>query len=230
MGLDKKLVFFDMEGTIYRKAVESTHGIAPSAWTLLAQNLGEEAYRIEEESKLKWNRGEYNGYVEWLQDTIKIHRDYGLKKSFFDMVMNSVKFHSGAHETFEVLRNRGYATGLITGGFKAQADKAQIELGIDHSFAACEYFWQGEELVGWNLLPVDYEGKVEFMKLICNEHGVDPKQCGFVGDGPNDVPLAQAVGTSVSFNAVPELEAVVTHVVRQQKGKEDFRAILKYFK
>ncbi|MBI2671865.1 hypothetical protein HYX16_02935, partial [Candidatus Woesearchaeota archaeon] len=48
MGLEEKikvpkLLVSDMEGTIFRKAIkDSKFGIAPSAWTLMAEHLGPE--------------------------------------------------------------------------------------------------------------------------------------------------------------------------------------------
>ena len=226
---DIKLVVFDMEGTLLRKAIKSTKGIAASAWTLLADNLGPEALAEEELTKQKWNDGEYKGYVEWMADTIRIHKKYGLTHSFFKQVVDSVEYHPGVVEAFEELRKKEYLTALISGGFKAQADRLQMDLKIDHSFAACEYFWDGEELVHWNLLPCDYEGKRDFMQLIIKEHGLTPQQCAFVGDGPNDVILAEAVKLSIAFNASPKLQEVCTHAINQPEGEEDFRAILKYF-
>jgi len=80
----------------------------------------------------------------------------------------------------------------------------------------------------WNLLPCDYEGKVDFMRLIMKEHGLSPEECAFVGDGVNDIFLAKEVGTSISFNGAEELQRVSTYSINQQEGKEDFMEILKY--
>ncbi len=228
MSVESKLIVFDMEGTILRKAVRSTHGVASSAWTLLAQHLGLEALEEEEETKKKWNEGKYRGYVEWMADTIRIHKKHGLTRSFFEEVMDSVEYHDGVHETFEELRERGYVTALISGGFKAQADRVQRDLKIDHSFAACEYFWEGENLVHWNLLPCDYEGKKHFMHMLMAEYGLGMEDCGFVGDGPNDVYLANAVGLSIAFNGAEVLQDVCTHSINQLEGKENFREILRF--
>lgn len=227
-----KLIFFDMEGTIFEKAVKNSHGnIAPSAWTLIANHLGEKASKEEEETKRKWNAGEYQGYVEWMEDTISIHQKYGLTKGFFDKVMGSIGYHSGVKETFRELHKMGYHTALISGGFKAQADRAQMDLKIKHAFSACEYFWNKQgEICHYNLLPCDYDGKVDFMKLLMKEHGLGKEQCAFVGDGKNDFPLAKAVGISISFNGPKELQEACTYSINQKEGKEDFREILKYFR
>jgi phosphoserine phosphatase len=225
-----KLIFFDMEGTIFKKTIKVSKGdTAPSAWTLIARHLGEKALEEEEETKDKWTTKKYKGYVEWMEDTIRIHKKYGLTQQFFNKVISSVKYHGGVKETFAELRKGEYITALISGGFKAQADRAQRDLKINHAFAACEYFWDKRgRLFHWNLLPCDYEGKIDFMKLIMKEHGLLPENCAFVGDGKNDVALAKEVGLSIAFNAPEELQRVSKYSINQPEGKEDFRAVLKY--
>lgn len=226
-----KLIFFDMEGTLFKKMIPFSKGnTCPSAWTVIAKELGEEAHAEEEATKDKWNNKEYAGYVEWMEDTIRFYKRYGLKKELFDRIMAAVEYHEGVQEVFEELKKRGYKTALLSGGFKANADRAQKDLKIDHSFAACEFFWDEDgKLVHWNLLPCDYEGKVAFVKLIMEEQGLKPEDCAFVGDGINDVHISKEVGTGISFNGHPELQKVSTHIINQPKGEEDFRAVLEYF-
>ena len=218
-----------MEGTLFKKVIEISKGnTAPSAWTLLATHLGPEALKEEDETKDKWTDGKYTGYVEWMEDTIRVHKKYGLTKNFFNKVMDSIKYHKGVKETFKELNKRGIKTALISGGFKANADRAQKDLKITHSFAACEYFWdKNGKLLHWNLLPCDYEGKVDFMKLIMKEHRLSPEECAFVGDGKNDVFLAKEVGVSIAFNGAEELQRTSTYSINQKKG-EDFTEILKH--
>ena len=226
-----KLIFFDMEGTLFEKAVKTSGGnVAPSAWRLIAEHLGEEAVRKDDETQEKWNTGKYNGYVEWCKDAIRMHKKHGLKKQFFDKVIESIKYHKGVKETFKELNKKGYITALISGGFKAQADRAQKELKIDHAFTACEYFWDEKgKILHWNLLPCDYEGKADFMKLIMKEHKLSPEECAFVGDGVNDIFLAKEVGLSIAFNGAKELQRVSTYSINQKEGEEDFRDVLKHF-
>ena len=225
-----KFAFFDMEGTLFRKAVaEETGNIAPSAWQLLAENLGGEALAEEKQTRVKWNRGEYSGYVEWCDETLRIYQKHGLTRDLFGRVISTIDYHPGVHVTFEELRKRKIRTALISGGFKAQANRAQVDLKIDHAFTACEVFWNGSGLLEhWNLLPCDYEGKRDFMELIMKEHGLSADECAFVGDGRNDIPFAGAVGLSIAFNGARELQQASTHAVNQPPGEEDFRAILRY--
>ena len=225
-----KLVFFDMEGTLFRKAKHDVRGnVAPSAWGMLAKQLGPDGEREESESVDKWNAGQYSGYVEWMEETIRIHQKYGVTKTIFDSVMAGIDYHPGVHEVFEQLRSRGIRTALVSGGFKAQADRALVDLRIDHAFAACEYFWDDDgQLLHWNLLPCDYEGKLDFMQLIMKEHGLSANECAFVGDGRNDIHFAAAVAVSIAFNGAEELQAASSHSINQKQGEEDFRAVLQY--
>lgn len=223
----KPVLFVDMEGTLFRKSPVAVSGrVAPSAWGTIAQLLGETAFQEAEEGKAKWNRGEFAGYVEWMEYAVASYQRHGLTRDVFNRVLTSTEYHPGVVETFRILREK-YRTALISGGFKAQADRAQRDLKIDHSFAACELFWNTDGHVEhWNLLPCDYEGKVDFIHLIMKEHKIAPKDCIFIGDGFNDIPLAQTVGTSIAFNGHPDLQKACTHAVNQEDRKEDFRAVL----
>ena len=92
--MDKKikLIFFDMDGTIFKRVYKDSKGnTAPSPWTKIAEHLGPEALEEEELTKDKWNNGEYQGYVEWMEETIRIHQKYGLTKDFFDKVMDTLE-------------------------------------------------------------------------------------------------------------------------------------------
>jgi phosphoserine phosphatase len=228
--MEIKLIFFDMDGVIFNTGIKESYGdTAPSTWTKLAKHLGKKALREEENTKVKWTNKEYKGYLDWMEDTIQIHKRYGLTKDFFYKVINSVEYFNGVEETIKALKKHRVRLALISGSFKELANRAINDLGIEHTFAACEYFWDKEgKLKHFNLLPCDYEGKVEFMRLIMEEHGLSSNECAFVGDGRNDIPLAQYVGKSIAFNGAKELQEVCTHSINQPKGKEDFREILKY--
>ncbi len=222
------ILFTDMDGTLYKKVAEETGLVAPSPWMTIPELLGPKAVACELESHKKWNAGEFRGYIEWVDESMDNHRRNGLTKSVFEKELDSVGFHDGTKETFDNLHTEGVVSVIVSGGFKYHANKAQKELGIRHAFASAEYFWEGEELVGRNVLPCDYQEKVTVMEMFMREYKTTPAECAFVGDGKNDVYLAKAVGTSISFNGSSDLEKVCTHVIRQPKGEEDFRAVLEY--
>lgn len=217
----------DLEGTLLRKEYRLDNGkVAPSAWTLLAERLGAACYEEEEATKDRWTRHVYRGYVEWMRDTIRIHQKYGLTAAFFSEVMDSVPLTAGVEEAVAEFKVRGAITAVISGGFKALADRVQRHLRIDHSLSGCEYFFDSAgHIEHFNLLPSDEEGKADFMHLIAKEYGVSPRDCAFVGDGKNDVALAQSVGLSIAFNAQPELQAVCGIIIAQELGSENFQKV-----
>jgi phosphoserine phosphatase len=224
-----RIVFLDMEGTLLQKEYRLDDGmVAPSAWTVLAEALGAECLAAENATKVRWKAKEYSGYLEWMRRTIEIHQLYGLTERVFMQVMESVPFTRNVDAALQRIHSHGAVTVVVTGGFKALADRVQRYLRIHHSFAACDYFFDAETglIDHFNLLPADEAGKVDFMNLICREYGADPATCAFIGDGMNDVHLARAVGFSVAFNAQSELSDVATAVVSQTPGTEDFMAVV----
>lgn len=224
-----KIIFMDLEGTLLKKAIHLDNGkVAPSAWTLLAERLGPDALRQEEETKDRWLNNGYKSYVEWMQDTIRIHKEHGLTATLFDEVMNSVEETLGIKEAVSTFHDWGAITAIISGGFKALADRIQRSLKIAHALSGCEYFFDQETglLDHWNLLPTDYEGKVDFMRLLMREHRVRKEGCVFIGDAQNDVWMAKEVGLSIAFNAHPDLQRVCTYKINQPPGQEDFQAVV----
>lgn len=222
------LVFMDLEGTLLRKEYRLDKGkVAPSAWTVLAERLGQDCLHEEEKTWDKWSNGEYAGYVEWMRDTIRIHQKYGLTRSIFLDLVNSAQLMPGAERAVAEFRGRGGVTAIISGGFKALTDRVQRHLRIDHALSGCEYFFsdETEQIEHFNLLPSDEEGKVDFMRLIAKEHGIKTRRCVFVGDGKNDIHLARAVGFSIAFNAQDELKRVASIVIDQPQGEENFYAV-----
>lgn len=223
-----RIVFLDMEGTLLQKAHHLDDGVvAPSAWTLLAERLGPECLLAENRTKQEWRENKYSGYMEWVARTVEIHQKFGLTREIFAAVVKGADLMPNALQALEAIRSWGTVTVLISGGFKALADVVQRKLKIRHSFVACEYFFSEETglLEHANLLPADEVGKVDFMRLLCREYGVNPEDCAFVGDGMNDVHLAQAVGYSIAFNAQDALRRVCSDAVVQEIGHEDFMEV-----
>jgi phosphoserine phosphatase len=223
-----RILFLDMEGTLLQKEYRLDDGlVAPSAWTALAERIGPECLAAENLTKISWHAGEYAGYLEWMRKTVDIHQQYGLTSKTFTELVNSVDFVPNVGSSLQGIHARGVVTAMVTGGFKALADRVQKQLRIHHVLAACEYFFHAHTglIEHVNLLPADEEGKVDFMRLICREYGANARDCAFVGDGMNDVHLAKEVGFSVAFNAQPELRAVATVQVSQPQGAEDFAAV-----
>jgi len=99
---------------------------------------------------------------------------------------------------------------LISGGFRQLASRAQSDFDIRHSFAACDYEFQNGQLTSYNLLPCDFEGKLGFVQLMLRAYRFDHDDWVFVGDGANDVPIAERAPLSIGFQAHDSLRNVAT--------------------
>ncbi|KAA3666261.1 phosphoserine phosphatase [Pectobacterium versatile] len=221
-----KICFFDMEGTLLEKNKYLDNGkVAPSAWTVLAKEISDSCYIEEEITKDLWLMGHYISYTHWMKETIEIQIKHGMKRKHLDSVLCQTKIQEGASELVNFLKSKGFLTVLISGGFKELADMTQRKLKIDHAYSACEYFFDPDGKVEhFNLLPTDEEGKLVFMKHLASEYGANLAECIFIGDGKNDVYIAKNVGTSIAFNAQPELKEVSTFIVEQ--SQPDLSAII----
>jgi phosphoserine phosphatase len=228
IGMTSRVAFLDLEGTLLRGGIEvpgSNHPL--SQWPAIAHALGEDAVKAELATQRRWASKEYAGYLEWVEATCEIHKRFGLTREIMSNLVEKAQLMPGAKDLVDYLRQEGFKTVLMTGAVKSFADKVQIELGIDHAFAACEYFFdKSGKLIHWNTLPCDYEGKRNLMEVVVKEHGTKSDQCLFVGDGKNDVELARSVGLSVCFNGHDDLKAISTIVISQKKGEENLVEVI----
>ncbi len=227
---DIKLAIFDIDGTIQRRHAEDCYGdSAHSVWGLISKH-----HDVVEQEKLlryEWVSKKPDRYnaADLIYDVAKIFRSRKLSKRYFDHIIESVEFYPGVPETFEELKKNNIITAVVSGGFEPQADRVARSLKIDCAVAAFKPFWDDDgHLSHWNLRACDYDGKAIYADKIMKKYGVEPHECVFVGNGKNDVSIAQKVGTSIAYNGACELQDVCTHVVNQRDNARDFRAVLPY--
>ena len=213
-----RLLFLDLEGTIFAKqriklrtGDEQEHH---SLWSRIAHELGPEALHADAKTVEKWEAGRYKSYMDWCNESLRIHQSHGMTRELFERIQTSIPYNAEVPETLAVVHNRGIKTAIVSGGFLAQARRAQQELGITHAYAAADLFWNHDgRLVHWNILPSDYEGKVDLVRLLIRQYGFTKAECAFVGDGKNDTHIAEQVGTSFAYRAHPDLQKVATHTI-----------------
>lgn len=207
-----KLLVLDVEGTLFKTKVRLPGTTIDSTiWQGIAYALGPEAAAAEVETHHKWHAGQYRNYMEWMADTIKVHQQHGLSKALFDSLVRSAEYNPGVSETLNAIDRNEYELVLISGGFRELARRPQLDFGIRHAFAACEYLFDREgRLNSFNLLPCDFQGKIDFIHLMLREYALAPSDWIFVGDGSNDVPIARAAPVSVAYGINPELRAAAT--------------------
>lgn len=210
-----KLLVLDVEGTLFGSGqrLPGTE-IDSTIWQALARALGASAMGEEVASHGRWMRGEYRNYLEWMKDTIRIHQRHGLTEATFQSVIAGATYNPSVVDVLSSIDRRAFEPVLISGGFRELAARAQRDLGIIHAFAACEYIFDAAgDLRAFNLLPCDFDGKIDFIGLMLREYQLPPDSWVFVGDGLNDVPIAKLAPVSIGYHPHPGLRDVVSHVI-----------------
>lgn len=212
-----KLLVFDVEGTLFKTDVRLPGTTIDSTiWQGIAQALGPGAVKAEVETHRRWERGDYSSYLNWMKDTIEIHKTFKLSQALFKSLINGADYTPGVIEALTKLDRRRFEPVLVSGGFRELATRAQLDLEIHHAFAACEYFFDDDgNLKSYNLLPCDFEGKIDYIRLMLREYGLSQDDWVFVGDGINDVPVATAAPLSVGYRPHPDLEKVVDYTMNE---------------
>lgn len=210
-----KLLVFDVEGTIFKTKIRLPNTKLDSTiWQAIANELGSEAIKEEIETHRKWETGIYSNYLEWMLDTIRIHKKYELSKTDFYRIINQAEYNEGVLEFFSWLNRDQFIPVLISGGFQNLSERAQKDLGIHHSFTACQYFFNNKEVLeSFNLLPCDFLGKVSFIEILLEEYKISDRDWIFVGDGINDIEIAKKAPLSFGFNPHQELAKYVNYII-----------------
>lgn len=220
-----KLLVCDVEGTIFKPHMIKSAQHASYIWTAIAAALGEDAEREEILTQKKWALGGYGhrqdgqAYIDWVNDTIRIHIKYGLNKDTFERLIDDAPYIDGVENFFAQLDRNKYIPILISGGIQNLNEKACRELGIslDNSYAACKYFFNKERLVDADLTfsnTCNFYGKQEIVKIALRKYGLKGTDLIFIGDGINDVSVAQWAtkrgAISIGIDPVDELKRVST--------------------
>jgi phosphoserine phosphatase len=208
-----KLLVLDVEGTLFKTSVRlAGTSIDSTIWQGIAQTLGPQAVEEEVRTHNRWQRGEYTSYLDWMKDTIRIHRRFGLTEKAFKNLISSAEYNDGVKQVLRTIPRDQYEPILVSGGFRELAERAQRDINIVHAFAACEYFFGSDGLLeAFNLLPCDFSGKIDFIQLMLREYGLKAADWIFIGDGANDVPIARIAPISVGYQAHIQLRDVCTH-------------------
>jgi phosphoserine phosphatase len=203
-----KLLVLDVEGTLFEAGIRLPGADLDSTiWQAIAHSLGGDAIAAEIATHQRWERGEYANYMAWMEDTIAIHRRYGLSEDRFRGLIAAATYNPGVADVLPRIDRSKYEIVLISGGFRELAARVQRDFSVKHAFAACEYLFGDDGLLcSWNLLPCDFAGKLDFVQLMLREYGLDERQWVFLGDGKNDVQIAERAPYAIGYRPHPALE------------------------
>jgi len=203
----KKLIAFDMDGTI-----------------LEAEAIDEIAKRAGvQEEVAELTRRAMNGEIDYdyaLRERVKLLK--GLPVEVVEEVAEKLPLSKGAEEVVKTLKNAGFITVLITGGFDIVAKKVAERLGFDYWFANKLGVEDGKLNGEVEILVSSGRSKLEILKKVAEAHGIDLEECVAVGDGANDLVVLENVGLGIGFKPKPIVEERVRAVV----NISDMRTIL----
>lgn len=216
-----------MDGVLVDIAGYNENGkkVAISTWNAVFDHVG--IYHEHERLKEMFIKGDFPSYMEWTDEACRIFKKHRLTRDRFTELINNKPLMNGAKETLSELKKRGYKTVVITGSFKALAERIKELLGLDYIIAHCELiFDENGNLKEWQLIPCDFEGKVEYFNKQAKELNLNLSECAYIGDDVNDIPIFREAGLSIAFNCHKKEVSKTAHIVIDKK---DLREILRYF-
>ena len=225
-----KLLVCDIEGTIIQPCNFPGTEHNSYIWTAIAKALGEDAMREELETQRKWARREYdacrgNPYLQWVNDSIKIHRRFHLKRMEFERIIDRAVYVRGVQEFFRRLDRNAYIPVFVSGGMQNLNRKAcrDLHVATEDSYAACEYFFDSDNEIDENLTFMNtsnFHGKRELIDVSLRKYGLGKDDWLFIGDGVNDIEVAKAAPLSIGIDPNKSTKEYWTYVF------EDFYNLL----
>lgn len=192
---NRKLVVFDMDSTLI--AAEVIDELAKLA------GVGEQVAAITESAML----GEMD-FKESFRKRVALLK--GLKMAELEDLTANLPLSEGAELVAGTLKGLGYKLGILSGGFTFVGEYLKEKLGFDYMYANELDLQDGEVTGKVSGEIIDGEKKAVLLKEIARRENITLEQTIAVGDGANDLPMINAAGMGVAFNAKP--------IVRERAG------------
>ncbi|MEQ6884268.1 phosphoserine phosphatase SerB [Salicola sp. Rm-C-2C1-2] len=195
---NRRLVVFDMDSTLIE--AEVIDELASEA------GVGHKVAEITERAM----RGELD-FSQSFRERVALLE--GMQESVLERVAERLKLTEGAERLITTLRNLGYRTAILSGGFTYFARHLQQRLNIDYVYANDLEIREGQvtgEVAGQ---IVDGQRKAELLEQIADDERIRLEQVIAVGDGANDLPMLSKAGLGVAFRAKPMVKESARHSI-----------------
>jgi len=131
----------------------------------------------------------------------------GLDASVLPSIAQRLRLNEGAEHLIATLKQLGYKTAIVSGGFSFFGEYLQQILGVDYVYAN-ELDIEDEKITGCVTGDIiDGQRKADLLRELANREGLMLEQVIAVGDGANDLPMLDIAGLGIAFRAKPLVEA-----------------------
>jgi len=190
---EKRLIVFDMDSTI----------VDFETINQIAHFVGVDK-QVKEITDRAMN-GELD-FEEALRERVRLLK--GTPMSALDEIARNIQFTPGSEELIRHLKEMGYRTALISGGFTYFTDILKDRLGFDYTFANELEIVDGVLTGEVEGEIIDAEAKGRIVNYLAELENISPDNVVAVGDGANDCLMIQNAGLGVAFNAKDILKKV----------------------
>lgn len=195
---NRRLVCFDMDSTLIE--TEVIDELAYKA------GVGKQVSEITEAAM----RGEIDFNESFIQRVALLK---GLDEKVMKEIADNLPITEGAERLFKTLKQYGYKTAILSGGFTYFGNFLKAKLGADYVFANDLEIIDGK-CTGKHLNEiVDGQKKAELLKMLAFKEDIHLEQVIAVGDGSNDLPMLQLAGLGIAFHAKPKVKASAKHAI-----------------
>lgn len=185
---NRRLVAFDMDSTLIEAEVIDELAIEAG--------VGDQVIEITESAM----RGEIDFNESFIRRVALLK---GLDEAVLEKVANRLPITEGAERLVSTLKNLGYKTAILSGGFQYFGRFLQDKLGIDYVYANELEIVDGKVTGNVTGTIVNGERKAFLLQDIANKESISLEQTIAVGDGANDLPMLSKAGLGIAFRAKP---------------------------
>ena len=189
---NRQLVVFDMDSTLIDAEVIDELAIEAG--------VGDQVAAITEAAM----QGELDFKQSFSQRLALLE---GLSADVLQTVAQRLKLNEGAEHLIKTLRQLGYKTAIVSGGFTYFGNYLQSILGVDYVYANELDIENG--LVTGKVVGdvIDGQRKADLLRELAQREGLVLEQVIAVGDGANDLPMLNIAWLGIAYQAKPLVKA-----------------------
>ncbi len=214
-----RIVCFDVDGTLVDNVVYS--------WEIFHDYFKVDMKK-RENAKKQFFDGKIS-YEKWALHDIGLWKEKRAKRKDFLDAISHLKLMNGAIETIRELKKRNLKLAIISGSINIILESLMpyYTKYFNYVFLNRLFFDKNGSISNIEITPFDIYGKAEALKIIAKKENISLKECVFIGDHRNDIPVMKECGLSIAFDPKDnELRKVADVVIENKDLKEVLKHII----